>query len=319
MHHSSATRTATRSSRRITVTLLSAIAALALVMTACAPTPGGGGTNVRPIAFAGVDVNTGTAPLEVNFDAAGSSDSDGSITTYLWNFGDGSSSTSSATSHTYTTPGTFVATLTVTDNGGATGTASVTILVGPGDNASPTAAISVTPPASNTAPASFGFSSAGSTDADGTIVGYSWDWGDGSPIGTSANPSHTFAAPGTFIVTLTVTDNLGATGSATRSVSTVANVAPDAVASSSAPIGVAPATFSFSSDDSTDSDGIIVTRRWNFGDDSPVSTTANPNKTYDSPGNYTVTLTVIDDSGASDVASLNIAVLAVNQLPVAVA
>ena len=319
MHHSSATRTATRSSRRITVTLLSAIAALALVMTACAPTPGGGGTNVRPIAFAGVDVNTGTAPLEVNFDAAGSSDSDGSITTYLWNFGDGSSSTSSATSHTYTTPGTFVATLTVTDNGGATGTASATILVGPGDNASPTAAISVTPPASNKAPASFGFSSAGSTDADGTIVGYSWDWGDGSPIGTSANPSHTFAAPGTFIVTLTVTDNLGATGSATRSVRTVANVAPDAVASSSAPIGVAPATFSFSSDDSTDSDGIIVTRRWNFGDDSPVSTTANPNKTYDSPGNYTVTLTVIDDSGATDVASLNVAVLAVNQLPVAVA
>jgi hypothetical protein len=198
------------------VTLLSAIAALALVMTACTPTPAGGGTNVRPIAFAGVDVNTGTAPLEVNFDAAGSSDSDGSITTYLWNFGDGSSSTSSVTSHTYTTPGTFVATLTVTDNGGATGTASVTILVGPGDNQSPTAAISVTPPASNKAPASFGFSSAGSTDADGTIVGYSWDWGDGSPIGTSANPSHTFAAPGTFIVTLTVTEFLILQALATR-------------------------------------------------------------------------------------------------------
>ncbi len=55
------------------------------------------------------------------------------------------------------------------------------------------------------------FSSAGSNDPDGTIVSYLWDFGD-SNTSTSANPSHTYASAGTYNVSLTVTDNLGATG-----------------------------------------------------------------------------------------------------------
>ncbi|MDH3458376.1 MAG: PKD domain-containing protein, partial [Gemmatimonadota bacterium] len=54
------------------------------------------------------------------------------------------------------------------------------------------------------------FDGSGSTDPDGTIVSYEWDFGDGA-TGTGVSPSHTYAAAGTYDVTLTVTDNDGAT------------------------------------------------------------------------------------------------------------
>ena len=52
---------------------------------------------------------------------------DGTIAGYLWDFGDGTTSTAANPSHTYTLPGPFVATLTVTDNGGATATQTVLV------------------------------------------------------------------------------------------------------------------------------------------------------------------------------------------------
>jgi PKD repeat protein len=58
----------------------------------------------------------------------------------------------------------------------------------------------------------------GSADSDGTVASYDWDWGDGTTHGTGATTSHTYAAPGTFSVKLTVTDNGGATSTATQSV-----------------------------------------------------------------------------------------------------
>jgi PKD repeat protein len=69
--------------------------------------------------------------LTAIFDGSGSTDSDGSITSYTWNFGDGSSATGKTVTHTYTGEATFVATLQVTDNLGADGTASTTVTVQP--------------------------------------------------------------------------------------------------------------------------------------------------------------------------------------------
>ncbi|UCD24865.1 MAG: S8 family serine peptidase, partial [Gemmatimonadota bacterium] len=57
-----------------------------------------------------------------------------------------------------------------------------------------------------------------STDPDGTITAYSWDFGDGS-VGTGVTTTHTYAAGGNYAVTLTVTDNEGATGDDTQNVS----------------------------------------------------------------------------------------------------
>ncbi len=82
-----------------------------------------------PVASMSANPTSGVAPLAVSFSAAGSSDPDGSIVSYAWNFGDGTSASGPSASKTYTTPGTYTATLTVTDNAGLTSDRSVTITV----------------------------------------------------------------------------------------------------------------------------------------------------------------------------------------------
>jgi len=86
-------------------------------------------SNQAPVAVAGANVTSGVAPLAVNFSSQGSYDPDGTIASYVWNFGDGTSSTLANPSHTYSTAGNFAATLTVTDNSGATSSSSVSISV----------------------------------------------------------------------------------------------------------------------------------------------------------------------------------------------
>ncbi|MDX9834746.1 MAG: PKD domain-containing protein [Desulfobulbus sp.] len=85
--------------------------------------------NKPPTAAATATPTNGTAPLTVSFDAAGSIDSDGSISSYLWTFGDGSTATGKTASHTYTTVADYTASLTVTDDQGATGTTTIAIKV----------------------------------------------------------------------------------------------------------------------------------------------------------------------------------------------
>ena len=90
-------------------------------------------TNQPPVANAGAD-QTGVANVSLTFNGSASSDPDGSIVSYQWNFGDGSPTAIGATvNHAYSTAGTYTATLTVTDNGGATAsdTALVTIIQTP--------------------------------------------------------------------------------------------------------------------------------------------------------------------------------------------
>ena len=65
----------------------------------------------------------------MTFDGSGSTDPDGTVTSWAWSFGDGAFGTGSLTSHLYTTPGTYTASLTVTDNGGASGTTTRSIVV----------------------------------------------------------------------------------------------------------------------------------------------------------------------------------------------
>jgi PKD repeat protein len=83
------------------------------------------GTNVAPIAVASATPSTGTAPVAVTYSSAGSADSDGTIAAYSWTFGDGTTSTAANPSKTYTTAGTYSATLRVTDNVGAVSAPSV--------------------------------------------------------------------------------------------------------------------------------------------------------------------------------------------------
>jgi PKD repeat protein len=89
----------------------------------------GGTSNQPPAAAATASPTSGIAPLAVDFNGAGSSDPDGSIASYTWNFGDGATGTGPLITHTYANPGSYVATLTVADNLGATGSTTVSISV----------------------------------------------------------------------------------------------------------------------------------------------------------------------------------------------
>jgi PKD repeat protein len=185
---------------------------------------GGSTTNIAPTANANGPY-TGTAGSAVNFSSAGSSDSDGNIASYAWNFGDGSSSTSANPSHTYSAAGTYNVSLIVTDNDGAnsspsTTTATISSSGGGTTNIAPTA--NANGPYTGTAGSAVNFSSAGSSDSDGNIASYAWNFGDGSSS-TSANPSHTYSAAGTYNVSLVVTDNDGANSSPSTTTATISS------------------------------------------------------------------------------------------------
>jgi len=186
-------------------------------------------------------------------------------------------------------------------------------------NLAPVAIIQASP-TSGTAPLLVNVSASQSTD-DGTIVSYSWNFGDGSSS-QSATTSHTYSAAGTYTLSLTVTDDNGATGTATTSISVssvpTANQPPVARISASPTSGTAPLPVSVNANQSTD-DGTIVSYSWNFGDGSS-SQSAATSHTYSAAGTYTLSLTVTDDNGATGTATTSISVSApptVNQSPVA--
>ena len=238
------------------------------------------GGNVAPVA----NFTASTNGLTASFTDT-STDSDGSIASRSWNFGDGATSTLANPSRTYAASGTYNVTLTVTDNGGLSHSRTTAVTVS-GGNVAPVANFSV-----STSGLTASFTDT-STDSDGSIASRSWNFGDGS-ASTQASPTKTYAAAGTYNVTLTVTDNGGLTHSRTTAVTvgSIGNVAPVANFTSS----VSGLTANFT-DASSDSDGSIVSRSWDFGDGA-TSTATNPSRTYAAAGTYDVTLTVIDDGG----------------------
>jgi PKD repeat protein/ABC-type branched-subunit amino acid transport system substrate-binding protein len=158
------------------------------------------------------------------------------------------------------------------------------------------------------------FTSAGSNDPDGAIVEYRWRFGDDTPESTMQNPTHTYSKIGTYTVTLIVEDNKNATN---------IDAATCTVTSPTPPVNKSPVpktngpyscevgeTLSFNSSGSNDPDGAIVEYRWRFGDDTPESTMQNPTHAYSKTGTYTVTLTVKDNQGATQIDTTTVTVAA---------
>src|SRR5262249_30002660 len=120
---------------------------------------------------------------------------------YQWSFGDGTSASGTLTpTHTYTTFGTYTATLTVTDGQAHVASSSSQITV---NNVAPT--VSIGGPYSGVTGAAINFTSSVSDPDPRDTFKYQWNFGDGS-TSTLQNLSHTYATGGTFTVTLTVTD-----------------------------------------------------------------------------------------------------------------
>ena len=164
----------------------------------------------------------------------------------------------------------------------------------------------------NPSPANVGvpvsFDASASSDPDGTIVSYAWDFGDGN-LGGGVTTAHTYGSAGSFDVILTVTDNDTFTDTATQTIIIFAsgNVPPSA-AFTAAPnpsyIGV-PVTFNATN--SLDTDGTLVSYAWNFGDGTIASGMVVA-KLYIARGTFAVTLTVTDDGAAWDTANLSIVI-----------
>jgi len=143
-----------------------------------------------------------------------------------------------------------------------------------------------------------------STDSDGSVVSWSWDFDDGG-TSTLKNPTHNYADDGIYTVILTVTDDDGASDSISKDLD-MSNEHPIAyfTYSPSSPTDLDVIQFI---DESLDRDGTVVSRSWNFGDEGS-STLQNPIHDYADDGIYTVILTVTDDDGASDLVSNDIVV-----------
>jgi len=168
-----------------------------------------------PVASFYATPTAGPSPLTVTFDGSTSYDSDGAIVSYSWSFGDGETADGAIVDYTYTTSGTFRASLTVTDNEGNAGSASEEILVG--ESTDPPVADFRFAPSTGIFPCEIAFDGGSSHDPDGTIVRYSWNFGDGSR-GTGRVAKHTYSRWGTFSVGLTVQDNSGASASKVRNI-----------------------------------------------------------------------------------------------------
>ena len=227
----------------------------------------------------------------ITFNASDSYDTAGTISSYSWDFNASDGIQEDATgvevTHQYTTAGNYTVTLTVTGTSG-TDTVSKTVTV-------------KAPPV-----AYFSYSGSGteisftdlSTDPDGgEIIGWYWDFEDGTTNGTQ-NPTHVFEqGEMDYVVTLVVMDN-----------DSLVNRTIMVVHAGSGPVNEPPdADFTYSQDNltvqfnstSTDTDGSVTGWLWEFGDGT-LSLLENVTHNYTSAGTYTVNLTVTDDDGATD-------------------
>ncbi|MBI1228398.1 MAG: PKD domain-containing protein [Bacteroidetes bacterium] len=242
--------------------------------------------------------SSGCAPLTVSFVDLSSPNT----TSWSWNFpgGNPTSSLQQFPTVTYNSPGSYTVSLTVTNPaGGDNETKNGFITVG----SSPTAVDFTSSVNGNTVT----FTSSVTNPAGSGPIMYSWDFGDGG-TSTLANPTHTYAAGGSYGVTLTVTNSCG---SAIKANAVTILVPPVAGFSATNTSGCAPLTVSYTSTSSG-----ANSYAWTFPGGTPGTSAAqNPTVVYNTAGTYNATLIVTNPAGSDTLTQTNF--VTVNTTPVA--
>jgi len=260
--------------------------------------------NDDPVADAGGPYNADEG-TSVSLDGSGSTDSDGTIVSWGWDCtGDGlvdlTSTSATGDSCSYADDGTYTIALTVTDDAGATNTATTTATIADVTPSIISVSLDIQDPDEGELITLTANASAGTHD----VLTYGWDFGDGNTA--SGSPaSTTWVDDGTYNVVLTVTDD---DGSATNSVITVnvANVAP--VASASGPAnGDEGSALSFTGSATDVGTSDTLTYLWDWGDGNTANT-ANASYTWGQDGTYTVVFTANDGDGGTDAVQMTVTV-----------
>ena len=238
----------------------------------------------------------------ISMSAAGSSDPDGDVITYAWNFGDGNTASGVFATHAYAQDGSYTVMLTVTDSRGLIKTATSIATV---SNVAPS--IELFPGA--TLNVGEGYQASGAfTDpgADAWTATVSYGDGPSSPLvlnGRSFVLSHAYASAGTFTVSVSVSD-----GAETATRTQTVRVRARPVASVNGPFtSNEGSSVAMSAAASSDADGTIQSYAWSFGDGESGSGAA-VSHVYVQDGSYSVTLTVTDDEGLTDVTTSTVTV-----------
>jgi PKD repeat protein len=276
--------------------------------------------NELPTASLTANPNPAAVQQSVAF-TLGGSDPDGGALHWDLDFGDqsthatGTDAVLPGRSHPYASAGTFHATLTVTDDEGASAAAHTDVTVVAAPNQAPTATITPNP-ASGPTPLAVTFVLT-AADSDGTVTDWTVTFGEGNAQQSgTGNPTglttvqHTYTVPGTHTATITVHDDDGFSGSAFATVTVAsAGTAPTATITPTPASGPGPLAVAFALT-AADSDGTVTDWTVTFGEgNAQQSGTGNPTglttvqHTYTVPGTHTATITVHDDDGQSGSAS----------------
>jgi len=213
------------------------------------------------------------------------------IGAYLWTFGDGATGTGHIVSHTYTTAGFYDVRLITVDWNGCRDTLIRQRYISVNG---PTANFGVSTSASCLL-STITFSDSSATDGIHPLTQWHWNYGDGITETLTSGPfQHTYATPGIYTVTLTVTDATGCTDSIVKtSLLTISRPVAAFHASDTLTCPGRPIQFT------STSTGPGLTYMWDFGDGS-TSVTANPTHAYAANGLYSVKLVVFDQYGCTD-------------------
>lgn len=230
-----------------------------------------------------VDHQSGCAPLIVHF--FNSSTGGG---TYSWNLGNNSTSLQQNVSTSYTTPGSYTVTLTVT-NGGSSSTKTMTITVYGAPQ------VNFSAPSTVCAGTTVNFANQTISGVPGPVT-YSWNFGDGG-TSTAQNPTHTYSSAGTYNVSLLATNSQGCDSLLIRTSYITVLPQPTVSISANANHFCHPPANAVFSAQSTGTGP--YTYAWSFGDNG-TSALGNPPHTYQNNGTYNVTLVITDANGCKD-------------------